>query len=163
MRSGTSLIVALVLAVAGAIAPLAPARAADKARITGLADVAFGTVNVGADQSASQNVCAYSDSATNRYSVVASGSGSGGSFALASGGAALPYEVLWAGAANQTGGTALSAGTVASGFTSVATHQFCNTGPSASASLTVVLRTAVLSSARAGAYSGTLQITIAPE
>jgi hypothetical protein len=163
MRYGGSLIAALILAVSGAIVPATPARAADKARITALSDVAFGTVNVGLDQSSSQNVCAYSDSATSGYSVSATGSGSGGSFALSSGAAALPYEVLWSGTANQTGGTALIAGATTGGFTSAATHQFCNSGPSTSASLTIVLRSAALGSATAGSYSGTLQVMIAPE
>ena len=161
MGYGGSLVWLAGLAALAAGAPVSPAQAADKARITGLSDVAFGTVNVGADQTASQNVCAYSDSNTNRYSVTATGGS--GAFELTSGADALPYEVLWAGSPNQTGGTSLVAGSARGGFTSSATHQFCNNGPSTSASLTIVLRAATLGSAQAGSYSGTLLITIAPE
>jgi hypothetical protein len=163
MRCGKSLIVVLAVAAAGAMMPAPPAQAADKARITGLFDVTFGIVTTGVDSTSSQSVCAYSDSNTQRYSVLASGTGSGGAFEIESGAARLPYEVLWADTANQTGGTALVAGGVTSGFSSTATHQFCNSGPSASASLTIALRASALGSATAGTYSGTLQIMIAPE
>jgi hypothetical protein len=156
-----SLIAALTLAALGAIAPGAPAWAADKVRIANLTDVAFGTVAGGADRLSSQNVCVFSDSFTQGYSVTANGSG--GAFELASGGARLPYEVLWADAVNTSGGTPLIAGGTAGGFRSSASHQFCNSGPSASASLTIALRASALNSADAGSYSATLQITIAPE
>lgn len=162
MRTGKSLILALVMGVAGVIAA-GPARAADKTRLTGLSDVSFGLITSTVDQSVSQSVCAYSSSNTNGYSVTATGSGSGGAFALSSGTAQLPYDVLWAASSGQTGGTSLVAGTTTVGFTSLASQQTCNSGPSTSASLTLVIRSATLGSALAGSYSGTLQITIAPE
>jgi hypothetical protein len=149
-------------AAAAALAAAPSAHAADKVRITGLSDVAFGLIAGTGDRSISQSVCAFSDSSTRRYSVVATGSGSGGAFEL-SGAAPLPYEVLWADSPGQTGGSSLIAGTAVSGFTSTASHQFCNSGPPASASLTIVIRAAELASARSGAYSGTLQLMIAPE
>jgi len=142
----------------------APARAAaDKARITALSDVPFGLIPGTTDQTASQNLCAYSSSNTGGYNVTAVGNGNGGAFTLSSGAASLAYDVLWAGSANQAGGTALVPGTATSGFTSTASQQTCNSGPSTSASLTVVIRSATLTSAMAGSYIGTLQITIAPE
>jgi hypothetical protein len=152
-----------VLALGCAAIPSAPARAADKARLTDLQDVAFGTIAGTADQSASQSVCAYSSSSAGGYSVTATGDGSGGAFTLSSGAAQLPYEVLWAGSANQTTGLTLVAGATMPGFISGASQQTCNSGPAASASLTVVIRSSALVSATAGSYSGSLQITIAPE
>jgi hypothetical protein len=163
MRYGSSLIVTLLVGVVCAGGVAAPARAADKARITGLSDVSFGLITSLADHSIGQSVCAYSSSNTNGYSVTATGSGSGESFALLSGADQLAYDVLWADDANQSGGIALVAGTTTGGFTSVAKQQFCNSGPSTSATLTVVIRSTELSAAMAGSYSGTLQITIAPE
>ena len=139
------------------------ARAADKARLTGLSDVAFGLITGATDQSVSQSVCAYSASSTDAYTVTASGSGPGGSFALTGGPAPLPYDVLWSSSANQTGGTALVANAPSSRFVSNASQQTCNSGPSASASLTIVIRSATLGSARAGSYAGTLELTISPE
>ncbi|MGX7953484.1 hypothetical protein ACWPM1_13105 [Tsuneonella sp. HG249] len=108
-------------------------------------------------------MCAYSASDTLGYTVTALGSGPGGAFSLVSGSAQLPYEVLWNSAANQSGGTGLVAGSARSGFVSSATQKTCNNGPSSSASLVVVLRSAALSNAQAGSYAGTLQVTIAPE
>lgn len=149
-------------ALSGVIATPAHA-ASDKARLTGLSDAAFGLIGGTSDQSVSQSICVYSSTVTGGYSVTATGSGAGGVFELSSGGAQLSYEVLWADSANQTGGTALTAAAPMSGFTSAASQQTCNSGPIASASLTVVIRSATLTSAMAGSYSGTLQITIAPE
>lgn len=162
MRSGFFLIGALVMAGIAA-GHASPARAADKARLTGLSDVSFGLIAGTADQASSQSVCAYSTSVTSGYSVTAVGSGNGGAFTLSTGAATMAYDVLWADTANQTGGTQLVAGTATSGFTSSASQQTCNSGPASSASLSVVIRSATLLSAPAGAYSGTLQVTIAPE
>jgi hypothetical protein len=139
------------------------AQAADKARLTQLSDVAFGLIAGTGDQAISQNLCAFSGSATEGYSVTASGNGPNGTFALTGGPAPLAYEVLWASSANQTGGTALLAGSPSSGFVSSASQQTCNSGPPTSATLTIVIRASTLSSARAGSYSGALQLTIAPE
>ena len=159
MSWGKSLIAGA--AVAAALAA-APARAADKVRITGLSDINFGLITGTGDQSRSESLCAYSDNATGGYSVVATGSGSGGAFQL-SGVAPLTYEVLWADSAGQTSGSSLISGTASGGHTSVATHQFCNSGPPASASLTIVIRAATLGSARAGAYTGTLTLLLSPQ
>jgi hypothetical protein len=153
---------ALALAAGGAAWSASASAASDKGRLTGLTDVAFGLIANASDQSISRDVCAFSSSNTSGYSVTASGDGAGGAFTLG-GPAPLPYEVRWSGSANQTNGTALTAGAVTSGFASSASQQTCNSGPAASASLTVIIRAAVLGSALAGSYSGTLQVTIAPE
>ena len=163
MTSGRSLIVALVMATVAAGASSPACAASDKARLTALSDVPFGLIPGTADQTASQNLCAYSSTTTGGYNVTAVGSGNGGAFTLSSGAATLAYDVLWSGSANQSGGTALVPGTAASGFTSTASQQTCNSGPSTTASLTVVIRSATLTAAMAGSYVGTLQITIAPE
>jgi hypothetical protein len=46
---------------------------------------------------------------------------------------------------------------------STASHQTCSTGPASSASLIILLRSAALSSARAGSYNGTLTLVVGPE
>lgn len=164
MKSGNFLIGTLLMGSLAAGVPVSSAQAAsNKARITGLGDVAFGLVVGTGDRSASQNLCVFNSSGTGRYSVTATGSGTGGTFALSSGAAQLPYDVLWADSPDQTGGTQLVAGAAAPGFASAAAQQTCNSGPPASASLTVVIRSAALTRATAGDYSGTLQVTIAPE
>ena len=137
---------------------------AQKVRITNLSDVNFGLIsNLQADTRRAQNVCLFSQSSGNRYSITATGSGAGSSFALSNGSHALPYEVEWSDQSGQTSGTSLSPTVAATGRTSAATHQTCNTGPSPSASLIVVLRSSALSQAREGNYSGTLTLVVAAE
>ena len=164
MKSRTFLVAALVWGGLGSGFATPAHAASDKARLSGLSDVAFGLITATTDQSSSQSVCAYSSSATGGYSVTALGSGTGGAFTLASPAANMPYDVLWSDTASQTGGTALVAGVAQPGFTSLASQQSCcGSSVPTSASLTVVIRSASLTSAGAGDYTGTLQITIAPE
>ena len=138
--------------------------AGNNVRITGLSDVAFGTVaNLSTDWTRSQNICVYSNSPTRGYHVQATGSGSGGAFALASGSNALAYEVEWNPVSGQSTGTTLSPNVALTGQVSSATQQSCNSGPATSASLIIILRSAQLSAARAGTYSGTLTLLVAPE
>lgn len=151
------------LAAGLAVVVSSAARAADKARVSGFADASFGIVTGFGDQSISQSLCAYSSSKTATYSVMASGDGAAGAFALSSGSSQLGYDVLWADAPNLSGGTALAPNVPLSGLTSTASQQSCISGPPASASLTIVLRDSILRSALAGSYSGAVQITIAPE
>jgi hypothetical protein len=137
---------------------------AQKVRITNLSDVDFGLLsNLQADALRSQDVCLYSNSAGSLYSVTASGSGAGSSFTLSNGTSALPYEVRWSGQSGQSTGTSLSPNVAVTGQSSAATHQFCNSGPAASASLILVLRSSALSQAREGSYSGSLTLLIAAE
>ena len=147
----------------GAVAQPAPV-SAQKVRITGLSDVDFGLItNLQADNRRSQNLCLFSNSPGGAYSVVASGSGPGGSFALGNGSSSLAFDVEWSPQSGQTSGTRLSANSPLPGQASAATHQFCNSGPATSASLTIVLRATELSRARGGLYSGSLTLLIAAE
>lgn len=163
MKYGLTLIAPLVLGAGLAVYSSGATRAAERARITGLIDVNFGQMTGTVDRAIEQSLCVYSSSPTGSYAVTARGSGAGGSFALSSGSAELPYDVLWADAPNQSSGTALSSGTPRGGFTSNASQHFCNSGPSSTATLTIALRSAEFGNAQAGFYSGMLQITIAPE
>lgn len=164
MRYGGSLIRCAGAAALLAGAMDAPAHAA-RARITGLADLAFGTINSPVDQSSSQNVsvCSYQGRFTTLgYSVQAMGSGSGGNFALSSGAATLAYDVQWADSPNLTSGTLLQVGVASGGFGNAAGRSACDSRPD-TASLTVTIRAAQIAAAMAGSYTGTLQITIVPE
>ncbi|BBD96762.1 hypothetical protein SAMIE_1002630 [Sphingobium amiense] len=136
---------------------------AQLAQLSDLSDVSFGTiVNVTSDVSQSQTVCAYSNALFSNYTVRATGSGAGGAFTLASGAATLAYEVQWNSAANQSGGTQLTAGVSQSGFISQGVTPGCTLGLTRSGSMTVILRAAALSAAQAGSYSGTLTLMISP-
>jgi hypothetical protein len=137
---------------------------AQRVRITGLNDVTFGELtSLQFDASRQQNVCVFSNTRTNGYSIVASGSGLAGSFELASGSSTLPFEVQWAESPGRSIGTSLVPNLVSQGFTSSATHQNCNSGPPAAASLIVIVRGTALSQATAGSYSGSLTLLVVPE
>jgi hypothetical protein len=138
--------------------------AGNNVRITGLSDAAFGTLaSLSADSVRSQDICVYSNSPTNGYYVQATGSGAGGAFTLASGSNALAYEVQWSPVSGQSTGTALSPNVALTGQVSAATQPSCNSGPSSSASLIIILRSNQLSTVSAGSYSGSLTLLVAPE
>ena len=138
--------------------------AAQKVRITNVSDVNFGLIsNLLADSRRSQNLCVFSQSTGGRYSITATGSGSGSSFSLSNGSSSLPYDVEWSDQSGETGGTSLAPAVAATGRVSAATQQSCNSGPSSSASLTVILRSASLIQAREGNYSGSLTLVVAAE
>jgi hypothetical protein len=132
-------------------------------RISGLSDVAFGSVGSLADSISSQSICVYANTATRGYHISASGSSSGGAFALASGPDLLSYEVQWSPSPGQSSGTQLSPNVPLTGLVSTATQQTCNSGPAAAASLILIVRSTAASSAAAGSYSGTLSLVVGPE
>lgn len=136
--------------------------AQDKAQISGMQNLDFGTVsNLGVDVTRSVNLCVYSSSVG--YRVTAFGSASGGAFLMSGAGNVLPFSVEWSESSNSTSGEALSAYDPLISQMSSATHKTCNRGPLYSASLIVRLRAADLSVATAGSYSGSLSVVISPE
>ncbi len=154
-------------ALCGALAALAalvsPCAAAQSVRVSGLSDVAFGTLtNLVNDQTSSQTICVYSSAVNGGYRVTATGSGPGGAFTLQSGSAQLPYELQWADAANQTSGQPLSPGVPLTGQSGSTWFSNCLFGLFLSASLITVLRASETSRARAGSYSGSVSLMIAP-
>jgi hypothetical protein len=153
------------LALLGLIGLMPAPAASQQVRITKLTDQAFGSItNLAVDAVRSENVCVFSNTATRGYNVKATGAGAGGAFTLNLGSSALAYEVQWNGASGQSSGTSLSPGATLTGLTSTATQQACSNGPATTASLIVIIRTAVLTAAIAGVgYSGTLTIVIGPE
>lgn len=141
-----------------------PASAQNRVRITKLSDVAFGSLsNLGADAVQAQSICVFSQTATRGYHVRAMGSGPGNALALVSGSNLLAYEVQWNQLSGQSSGTQLTSGVTLTGQISAATQQTCNSGPSTSASLILILRSTALSSAAAGSYAGTLTLILGPE
>jgi hypothetical protein len=165
-RTGRAIRAVLVLACTSTLLslPAASSGASNKVRLTGLTDVNFGTIsNLGSDSVQSESVCLYADTDTNGYDVTAIGTGPGGAFQLASGLSAMPYEVQWSSTAGQSSGAQLAPSLPLTSQTSAASHQTCANGPAASASLVLILRSAALSSATAGSYSGTLTLLVGPE
>lgn len=134
-----------------------------RVQISGLSDVAFGTVDPATAASDAQNVCVWSNTSTRGYTLTATGSGASSAFTLSDGTNALAYAVEWAATSGQTSGTALTAGTALGSLTSTATNPTCSAGPAASASLIVKMAAADLQAAVAGSYTGTLTLVVAPQ
>jgi hypothetical protein len=152
---------AFTTAAAMLFAPAPLAAQSNNVRITKLSDVAFGSLaNLGVDASVAQNVCVFAQTSGNRYRVTATGSAPGGAFALTSGSDLLDYEVQWNASSGQSSGLQLNPSVAQAGLVSAATQQTCNSGPSTSASLILLLRSTALQSAKAGSYSGTLTLVI---
>ena len=143
-----------------AISASVPARA----RLSGLNNVTFSSVNPANNASNAQNICAWSNTPTKGYRITASGSGAGNAFTLSAGALSVPYTVQWHGTSGQTSGTALSAGSQSGGFVSAATHQQCSSGPAASASLIVGITATNLQTMQAATnYTGTLTLLMTPQ
>ena len=138
---------------------------ADRVRISGLSDAAFGTITTfAADAVRSQSICLYAKAPpANNYRITASGSGSGGAFQLSSGTEALPYEVQWSNSPGQISGVQLSPNVPLTGLPNTARSADCSKGPATTATLIVVLRSNALAGAIAGSYSGSLTLLVAPE
>ncbi len=136
----------------------------NRARITNLADVSFLNQDPNTAASGAQNVCAWSNTALKRYTVTATGDGTGSAFTLLGGSATVPYSVQWSGSSGATSGSALTAGTASANFTSGATNQTCSGGASPSASLIVGIGTADLDTmAAATTYTGVLTLVLTPQ
>ena len=136
---------------------------AQSVRINRLSDVAFGTIsNFTIDQRISQNICVFTTPLGTLYRVTATGSGTGGGFSLVSGASTMAYEVEWAATTGQTTGTSLTSGVALTNLTTAATTSGCNSIPTRSASLIIVLRTAVIGAAKSGSYTGVLTLLVAP-
>jgi hypothetical protein len=162
LTAGRAAFAALLLA-----AVPVPATAADTVRISGLSDLAFGSItNFATDSVLNESLCLAAKSPPgNNYRVTASGSGPGGAFALSSGSALLPFEVQWSATPGQTTGSQLLANQPLTGLNSSSSNAAddCSKGPATTASLIVILRTAALASATSGTYTGTLTLLVAPE
>jgi hypothetical protein len=136
----------------------------NRARVTGLSDVAFTNQDPSTAASNSQNVCVWSNTATKAYTITATGSGASSAFTLTNGTGIVPYSVEWAGTSGQTSGTALTAATASSSLTSGAVNQSCSSAPLASASLVVKMATVDLGTMSAGSsYTGTLTLLVTPQ
>lgn len=134
-----------------------------RVQISGLSDIAFGTVDPTAAASNAQDVCVWSNSSGRAYSIIATGSGADDAFSLTDGTNELAYAVEWAGSPGQSSGSALTPATALTGLSSTAVSPTCSGGPTDSASLIVKMTSAELQAAIAGSYTGILTLVVAPQ
>ena len=161
------LLAAALLGTAQAI-PAGAASPGDRARISGLSDLGFGTVaSFASDVTRTESICIYSKSPpANYYRVTASGSGTGGAFLLSSGADTLAYDVQWSDTPDQAIGTTLTANqplTAQQTSAGASSADDCSKGPATTASLIVILRASALAASISGNYTGTLTLLVAPE
>ncbi len=136
----------------------------NRARISGLSDVAFTNQDPATAASNAQNVCVWSNTATKAYTITASGSGAASAYTLSNGSGTVPYTVEWAATSGQTSGTALTAGSASASLTSAAVNQNCSSAPLTTASLIVKMSTTDLGTMSAGSsYTGSLTLLVTPQ
>jgi hypothetical protein len=136
----------------------------NRARITGLSDVAFLNQDPSTAATNAQNVCVWSNTATKGYTVTATGSGATNAFTLANGALTVPYSVEWNALSGQTSGSALATGAASAGLVSTATQHSCASGPATTSSLVVGIGTADLGTMQsATTYTGTLTLVVTPQ
>ena len=136
----------------------------NRARITGLTDVAFLNQDPGTEASSAQDVSVWSNTATKAYTITATGSGAGSAFTLSDGSTTVPYTVEWAATSGQTSGAALASGTASASLTTAAANQTCSSAPTSTASMIVRIGTTDLSTMSAGStYTGTLTLLVTPQ
>ena len=137
-----------------------------RVRISKLSDIDLTNLDPTVAASRAQNVCVWSNAASRRYSITATGSGAGNAFTLDAVGAPapVPYSVQWSATSGQTSGTGLSTGTALGALTSTAINSDCSSGPATTASLIVGMSTSTLQSMTSGlVYNGTLTLMVAPD
>lgn len=134
-----------------------------RVQISGLTDVAFGSVDPATAAASAQDVCVWSNTSGRNYDITATGSGTSNAFTLSDGTNSLAYSVEWAATSGQSSGTALAPATALTGIASTATNPTCSSGPAASASLVVKMSAANLQAAVASSYTGTLTLVVAPQ
>ena len=137
-----------------------------RVRISGVADIAFGTWSGTGNLSQSDDVCIYSSEASGLYAVTVTGSGPSGSFELSDGGSGtIPFSVAWNDQTGTTGNSAVSATTPLtsqSGACDKSTS--CSSGcGSNNANFEVTIDQSDLASATTGSYSATISILIEAE
>ena len=136
----------------------------NRARITGLSDVAFLSQDPNTAATNAQNACVWSNTATKGYTVTATGDGTANAFTLANTTLTVPYTVQWNATSGQPSGTALTAGTASAGLVSTATQQTCASGPTTTSSLIVGISTTALGTMQAATtYTGVLTLVVTPQ
>lgn len=133
-----------------------------KARISGLDDITFSSLDALTNASQSDNACVWSNTATKGYKIRASGSGTGNAFTLANAATAtVPYSVAWATTTGATSGTALTTGTDSGTLTSSATAPDCGAGTNSTLLVSIAANDQQAMTS-GDSYTGTLTLLVTP-
>lgn len=131
-------------------------------RITGIADLNFGTYDGAGNLSRDDDVCIWTNHNSGAYKVLAQGDGDDQSFTVKTGsGQTIAYAVRWNDTMGTLGNEALTADTLSSEFSGASTtSSTCGGGSTANFQVTFLQND--LLSARPGVYSGVLTFVISP-
>lgn len=131
-------------------------------KISGLADLNFGTYSGSGDLDLNENVVVAGNdsSASPTYRVTASGSGASSAFTVSNGTETLPYRVFFNDQAGIAGTTETAATTPLTNQGGIHTSLGTNTE---NANYRVLFAETALQNAAAGAYTGTLTLVVEPE
>lgn len=124
----------------------------DLVNISRLDDLDMGSLSP-SNLTATEAFCIYRNG-TGAYQITATGSGTGGSFAVTDGSIDLPYVL-------NINGSSVSPGTPLSGTGANQTSIVC--GATDNASLTIGFNSTEIAAANTGLYSGVLTLIVAPE
>lgn len=133
-----------------------------RARISNLTDVNFTSVDPSSAVSHTQGPCVWSNTATRKYTLTASGSGTGGAFTLTDGAIEVPYSVGWAAAAGATTVADLTAGTSTSALTATANNINCTAGVDSTLKVSIGADD-LQDMVAANTYQGTLTLVVTPQ
>lgn len=139
---------------------VASAYAVAQVKISSVNSLSLGTWSGSGSLSDNDDVCIY-NSDTSNYSITASGSGSGQSFAMSGSGSSMAFEVWFKGSSGSVGTySQLTSGSPENFSGANQTAVDCGGGVNANVKVSVGALT--LGSVPAGSYSGSLTIVVTP-
>ena len=132
-------------------------------QITNLNDIDLGTFTGTGNLTGNDTLCIYRNG-SGTYQITATGSGTGSAFTVTDGSNTLPYTVDYTSDLLGTPTTTtMSTGSALTGQAGVDSASTTCAGGGDNAQVDITISNADLTSAPAGAYSGTLTLVVAPE
>jgi len=131
----------------------------NEVRITGLADIDFGTYPAVGDLATNYDLCIYSNMPGATYDITASGDGAGSAFTIASGANTIAYTVDWNDVTGTPGQSQLTTTVPVAQTGANQQTSDCSVGGD-SANLEIEITNAAIVGKPNGTYTGTLTLLI---
>ena len=129
-------------------------------KITGIANINFGTYSGTGDISRDDDVCVYNNRSDHTYNVKLSGSGANNVFVVARSGKTIPYRVFWNVTTGTTGNVEATKDVTLTSRTGASSLLDC--GAANTANFQVTIARSDIMKVPPGIYTGTLSIAILP-
>jgi hypothetical protein len=134
----------------------------NRASITSLSDITFASVDPASAATSTQGPCVWSNTATRKYTIKATGSGTASAFSLTDGTVIVPYSVGWAATAGASSFSALTSGTASAALTATATTVGCSAGVDSTLQVSIGA-TDLQTMVATNSYTGTLTLVVTPQ